>query len=328
MISSKIDHFHIKAPESISPEPCEGEIWEIKGSASWEKTESYDGNYFIKKHHVNVDSASIILSQNPVGFKSFIADTPHFKGVGPKVAERLWAKFGPETYNILKYQELSKLLEVEGLGESSAQSLITGYKKFSYLKYSTFFTKHEIPVKIQKNIYKFKGVADGSLIERDGVKFDPNPVNMINENPYTLRTFGMAFHQNDRIARRHFYVKDDDPRRLTAAIVECLTANGRQGHTIALHKQLITPLRDLFHQNESLVTKALSQAYDKRAFIIYPDSDVYQFTPTYIMENVVAKRLLKLNNQSEIYNEAVDVSRLMLSCIRCAALPLRATALI
>ena len=284
------------------------EIWEIQGSATWENKASHDGNYLVKQHYVNADSAKIILPENPVGFKSFIADTPHFKGVGPKVAENLWKKFKGETYNILKDAELSKLLTVDGLGEASAKSLITGYKKFSYLKYSTFFTKNEIPVKIQKRIYKFKGVADGSLIERDGVKFDPNPVNLINENPYTLSTFGMSFHQNDRIAKKHFDVKDDDPRRFTAAIIQCLTDHGKKGHTISSHKQLITPLRDLFHQNESLVTKALSQAYDKRAFIIYPDSGVYQFTPTYIMENVVAKRLLKLNNQGEMYNEAEDAA--------------------
>ena len=321
-VTSKIDFYEIKAQETISPDPSEGEIWEIKGSATWEHQTSHDGNYLIKKHYLNADSAKLILPQNPVGFKSFIADTPHFKGVGPKVADNLWNKFKAETYSILKNKELSKLLTVDGLGERSAKSLITGYKKFSYLKYSTFFTKNEIPVEIQKRIYKFKGVADGSLIKIDRVKFDPNPVNLINENPYTLSTFGLSFQKNDRIAKKHFDVKDDDPRRLTAAIIQCLTAHGKKGHTISLHKQLITPLRDLFHQNESLVTKALSQAYDKRAFIIYPDTGVYQFTPTYVMENVVAKRLLKLNNQGEIYNEDEDAA--CVSAFQAAKYPLEA----
>ncbi len=310
MVSSKIDHYKIIASESISPEPNEGEIWEIKGSASWEQEKSYDGNYFIKKHHVNVDTAKIILSQNPVGFKSFIADTPHFKGVGPQIADNLWEKFKGETYNILKNEELSKLLTVDGIGKKSAESLITGYKKFSYLKYSTYFTKHEIPVKIQKRIYKFKGVADGSLIQSEvgGIKFDPNPVNLINENPYTLITFGMSFLQNDRIAKKHFDIKDGDHRRLTAAVTECLTKHAKKGHTITHHKQLASPLRELLRYNEPLVVKALSQAYDKRAFIIYPDSGIYQFTPTYIMENVVAKRLLKLHNMGEMYDEAEDAA--------------------
>ena len=30
--------------------------------------------------------------------------------------------------------------------------------------------------------HKFKGLADGTLMEIDGVKFDPNPVNMIHGN--------------------------------------------------------------------------------------------------------------------------------------------------
>ena len=125
---------------------------------------------------------------------------------------------------------------------------------------------------------------------------------------------------NDRIAKKHFDIKDDDPRRLTAAVTQCLTLHTKEGHTIARHEQLITPLRDLLHQNEKLVTKALSQAYDKRAFIIYPDSGIYQFTPTYIMENVVAKRLLKLHSQGEIYNEAEDAA--CVKAFKSAPLPL------
>lgn len=63
-VTSKIDHYTIKAPNTISPEPCEGEIWYIEGGASWEKVKSYDGNYFIKKHHVIADTAKIICSSS------------------------------------------------------------------------------------------------------------------------------------------------------------------------------------------------------------------------------------------------------------------------
>lgn len=302
-ILSKIDYYTIKAPNTISPEPCEGEIWAIIGDASYEETESFDGNYFIKKHHVVVATAEIILSNNPVGFKSFIADTPHFEGIGIATAEKLWQTFGSNIYQILEEKNLSKLLTVKGLGNSSAVSLITGYDKFSYLKYSKFFTQYEIPVPIQKRIYKFKGVTDGSLIEKGGIKFDPDPSLMITKNPYSLSIFGMTFNQNDRIAKKHFGIKDSDPRRLIAAVTQCLRKHTSNGHTIAINKQLVKPLKDMLRCNE-LVSKALAGAYDRRAFIIYPDSGVYQFTPTYIMENVVAKRFLKLHNKGETYNES------------------------
>lgn len=302
-VLNKINHYTMKAPETISPEPCEGEIWSIKGNASWENAKSYDGNYFIKKHHVNVTDANIILSKNPVGFKSFIADTPHFVGIGISTAEKLWKKFGSNIYDILKQKKLTELLTIKGLGEASAKSLITGFEKFSYLKYSKFFTEHEIPVPVQKRIYKFKGVADGSIAEIDGIKFDPNPVTMIKENPYSLCNFGMSFGQCDRIAKKHFEIKEDDKRRLSVAVALCLKEHTSKGHTIALHKQIVTPLRVMLRYNEDLVVKALSGGYDKRNFIIYPDTGVYQYTPTYIMENVVAKRLMKLHNQGETYNE-------------------------
>lgn len=306
--TSKIDLYTVKARETISPEPCEGEIWSIKGMASFEQTKSHNGKYFIKKHHVIVDEAKMILPKSPIGFKSFIADTPHFSGIGTGIAEILWKKFKSDIYNILKKRDLSKLLTVKDLGKTSAISLVAGFEKFNYLKYSKFFTKHEIPVSIQKKIYKFKGVNDGTLIERYGIKFDPNPAVMIKENPFSLSNFGMSFHMNDRIAKKHFNIKGDDTRRLTAAVTQCITAHAKNGHTIVLHKQLITPLRELLRYNEDLVIKALSQAYDKRAFIIYSDSGAYQYTPTYVMENVVAKRFLKLHAQGEVYNEAEDAA--------------------
>lgn len=304
-VTSKIDLYTVKARETISPEPCEGEIWSIKGMASFEQTKSHNGKYFIKKHHVIVDEAKMILPKSPIGFKSFIADTPHFSGIGPRIAENLWKKFKSDIYNILKKRDLSKLLTVKDLGKTSATSLVAGFEKFNYLKYSKFFTKYEIPVSIQKKIYKFKGVNDGTLIERYGIKFDPNPAVMIKENPFSLSNFGMSFHMNDRIAKKHFNIKDDDTRRLTAAVIQCIKTRTKGGHTIVLQKQLMTPLRELLRYNEDLVIKALSQAYDKRSFIIYPYG-AYQLTPTYIQENVVAKRFLKLHAQGKVYNEKED----------------------
>jgi exodeoxyribonuclease V alpha subunit len=132
---SKIDYYTLVAEDTIFPEPCEGEIWSVRGCATWEESPSFDGNYTIKKHHVNIEETVRILSKNPIGFKSFIADTPHFKGVGIATANKLWDKFGDETYKILEDKDLARLMTIKGLGEESAVSLITGYDKFSYLKH-------------------------------------------------------------------------------------------------------------------------------------------------------------------------------------------------
>ena len=311
-VLSKINYYRIKTPNTISPEPSEGEVWSIKGGATYEEAPSFDGKYFIKKHNVNVAKAELILSKNPIGFKSFIADTPHFVGVGLAMAENLWEKFKEETYQILEDKNLAKLMTVKGIGKESAISLITGFEKFSYLKYSKFFTEYEIPVAIQKRIYKFNGFADGSIIKKKranfDIEFDTDPTILIKANPYSLSTFGMSFELNDRIAKKHFKIADYDPRRLIAAVTQVIRKHASKGHTIAHHHQLAAPLRKMLNYDELLVKKALDGAYDKKAFIIYPHSRVYQFTPTYIMENVVAKRLLKLHSHGEIYNEEEDAA--------------------
>lgn len=307
-VLNKINYYTIKLSDTIFPEPSEGEIWSITGEASYEEAASFDGNYFIKKHHINADaiSAKLILSNNPVGFKSFIADTPHFKGVGISTAERLWQAFGEDVYRVLETKDLSKLLTVNHLGKESAISLITGYEKFSFLKHSKFFTEHGIPSQIQKRIYKFKGVNNRTL-EFDDIEVDADPTKLIKENPYSLSLFGMTFQANDKLAKTHFNVNDNDERRLVAAVTQCLRKHATKGHTVASNKDIRKRLKELLHCDE-LVNKALNGAYDKNAFIIYPDSGKYQFTPTFIMENVVAKRFLNLHAQGEKYEEAEDTA--------------------
>jgi len=298
-----VNYYTIKLSDTIFPEPSEGEIWSVAGEASYEEVTSFDGNYFIKKHYINANAntAKLILSKNPIGFKSFIADTPHFKGVGISTAERLWQAFGENVYKVLEEKNLAKLLTVKRLGKESAISLITGYEKFSFLKYSKFFTDYGIPSQIQKRIYKFKGVNNRQL-EFDDIEVDIDPTKYIKENPYSLSLFGMTFQANDKLAKKYFNVKNDDERRLISAVTQCLRKHAVKGHTVASNKEIKTQLNQLLHCDE-LVNKALRGAYDKKAFIIYPDSGKYQFTPTYIMENVVAKRLLKLHSHGEIYNE-------------------------
>ncbi|TWX67150.1 AAA family ATPase [Colwellia demingiae] len=306
-VLSKIDYYTIKAPDTISPDPHEGEIWSIKGNASYEETPSFDGKYYIKKHHVNVVKAELILSKNPIGFKSFIADTPHFKGIGLSTAEKLWQEFGENIYQILENKDLAKLMTLKGLGKISAVALITGFEQFSYLKYSKFFTEHDIPVAIQKRIYKFNGVTDGSLVKKEDIEFDPDPTVLIKSNPYSLSTFGMDFKLNDRIAKVHFDITDCDTRRLVAAVVEVMRKHASKGHTVAHRSQLIKPLKEMLGSDD-LASKALEGGYDKKAFIIYPKSGMYQFTSTYIMENTVVKRLLKLHELGEIYDEVEDAA--------------------
>ena len=147
------------------------------------------------------------------------------------------------------------------------------------------------------------------LLDSDGsLEVDPDPTTLIKENPYSLNIFGLSFSENDRIAKKYFKITNGDPRRLIAAVTQCIRNHAKNGHTIIHHKQLIAPLREMLRYDEPLVIKALAGAYDKKAFIIYPETDVYQPISTYIMENVVAKRFLKLHAQGEIYNEAEDAA--------------------
>lgn len=299
-VESKIDYYSVKLRNTVSPEPSIGEIWHVTGMASVEEAPSFDGNYIIKNHTVAGTKAELILSQNPIGFKSFIASTKHFKGIGTSMADKLWRAFGSDIYSILKNKDKASLLTVKGISDISAESLITGFKKFAYLKYAPFFTEKEIPIAIQNRMFKFKGLADGSLIQTKEVEFSRDPKTLIENDPYSLSLFGLPFAENDKIAKKHFNIKDNDPRRLIAAVTQTLREHNSKGNTIGLRGNLMGPLKKML-LSKDLAEAALSVGYDKRAFVVYPGTDVYQFTPTYIMENVVALRLLNLQRQGEMF---------------------------
>jgi exodeoxyribonuclease V alpha subunit len=145
-------------------------------------------------------------------------------------------------------------------------------------------------------------------MKKDNIEFNPDPTIMIKEDPYSLSTFGMDFKMIDRIAKKHFKIENCDPRRLTSIVTQALRALTSKGNTAVYPSQLRNQVRKIVDDDNEQVSRALTCSYDKRAFIVYPDSGVYQFTPNFIMENTVAKRFLKLYSQGEIYNEEEDAA--------------------
>jgi exodeoxyribonuclease V alpha subunit len=301
---SSIDFYFIKAHEDkLSIDLTVGQIWTVTGDAKFEEKPSHNGNYTIKEHTIDdVQKCSIILPKSSQGFVEFIANDKQFVGIGPQKAPKLWKEFGSTIFDILESKDVKTLQKV--LTEQSAVKLIEGYEKYSYLKYSVWLADKNIPLSVQKRIFKFTSAGNnGERTNQEGMTYNVDPIKLIKDNPYALSTFGLPFKETDLIAKNHFDIGAHDERRLIAAVTDALRKHISKGHTVAQHHDIQAPIKALLGCKE-LASKALSGAYDKRAYIIYPETGCYQFTPTYVMENVVAKRLLKLKNIPSQYNEA------------------------
>ena len=281
----------------------EGQIWTIKGDIGTEVKLSHNGNY--KQNHHTIYRITNFKPILPVGnkaFVDFIEKDKEFQGIGPKKAKSLWKEFGVDIFNILKHKDLKKLTK-KILSPKSAVSLIEGFKKYGNLKHAMWFTEKGIPGSIQRKIFKFDTSFEHdtrSYIEREEFSYDPREI--LEANPYLLITFGLAFKEADSIAKKHFKIEVKDQRRLQGAVAYALQKWSAEGHTVAERSDIFKPIMRLLG-NSQLAAQALMNGYNKKDFILYFDTGVYQRTPLYVMENVVARRLLKLKHGA-MFNDA------------------------
>jgi len=82
------------------------------------------------------------------------------------------------------------------LSQKSSESLLKGFEKYSNLKYATWLTEKEIPLYIQKRLFKVHGEES---------------IKLIKANPYHLVTFGMNFKAVDALTFKHFTATSDEP---------------------------------------------------------------------------------------------------------------------
>jgi exodeoxyribonuclease V alpha subunit len=294
------NYYYVTISESKMPMfPVEGQIWKIiDGESVVTEKSSFSGRY-VEKHHAISDAGefSCILPKSCRSFIEFIArDKKAFKGIGSAKAEALWNTFGSRIFKILEEKDTKILTEI--LTSKAASNMVAGYEKYGYLKYASMLTSKGIPLTVQHRIFRFERRERDFRKDIKGNSYSVNPLDIIKNNPYLLHTsFGLSFTETDKIAAAHYDIQPTDSRRLIAAVTAVLKLRTQQhGHTIASPHQLKPALKVLLGGDQKMAEMALQSGYDQAAFIIYQPSGYYQRTPIYVMENVVALRLLKLNS--------------------------------
>ena len=299
--ASNSEFYNVSVPtDSLVITPGKGQIWSLKGFAHVEVKQS-KRHPSLNDKHISLHrpkKCTFILPQHAKSFVDFIAG---FDRIGDKIAERLWSKFQLKTFNVLENKDTEQLETVEGVTPKKASILVDGYEKFGNLKYATWLTQKKIPVEIQRQVFRLKQTIENE----NGVKVEVDPTTMIEQNPYSLMSFGLNFTKTDKIARIQFNIPKTDPGRLVAAVSGALQAHARNGHTIASTKDLMGKLSsDRLLGWEEQAKHAINQAYTNKEFIYDLNNDTYQYTPIYLWENVVALRLLKLkqHRDGELYH--------------------------
>ncbi len=283
-VSVKID------PNSLPVQPALGQHWSVKGARSIGPIST--GDCQMQQHtYENPVQIECQLPESGEQLIQFISKEKDFKGIGESKARELWRLLGKEFHIILRHdspESRDRLRSV--LSEDSIDALFAGYAKYTNLSHCNWMSQRKIPASVQQRLLKHHG---------------ENSIQAIQENPYLLIGFGMSFDQVE-LSLTHWQlkrgIKANDPQRLSAALEISLRKEIEKGHTFTNHSSLRPHLNKLL-KDSSLVSQAFAAGHDKAQFILNPTSRTYHPTAQLLMENVVAKRLIALITQKDLFDE-------------------------
>ncbi|MDD3946419.1 MAG: ATP-dependent RecD-like DNA helicase [Clostridia bacterium] len=225
-----------------------------------------------------------------------------FRGVGEITADAIVGHFGLKTLEILE-KTPERLREVRGIGAAKAREIAESFRNHSEMQNTLLFLqKHGISMGQSLKIYRCYGDDARELIT---------------ENPYRLveDIEGIGFLTADKIAEKLGVEQDSDFRIMAAVTHTLLEAAGRQGHTCLPEEKLLSQTAKLIHAESSDRIKSclpFMQINDKIKFYRYKEEDrqaskgAWALSINYNLENSIAAKLLKLNNEAQELDINID----------------------
>lgn len=268
-----------------------GQWWQVKGKR-WQYERVVNGYKITESQIVAGDLNLMQLSGEHI--VTFMAESEDFQGIGLVKARKLWDSFHGALYDILDRGDVATLATV--LTEESAQQVIGAWALHGDTRTLQWLQKSGFDVAVGRKVIAYFGAEAQDKLEED---------------PYRLLSFCATWQQVDALARNHFKVAEDDPRRLKGAVEEALYRVFAEGHTVAPMPMLVTRLESVLSgfQWRDLVRDALASGLTNGSYVLGAGDNVHLIGPL-IMETGVARfvadRLLPENNAPLLDSARID----------------------
>lgn len=219
------------------------------------------------------------------------------KGIGPKFAKLIVAKFGLDTFNVIE-SEPDKLLEVYGIGKGRVAKIQASWEKQKDIKdIMVFLQGHGVSSTYAAKIYK---------------QYGKESIEKVQANPYCLANdiWGIGFKTADGIAEKLGYEKND-LRRCRSGIFYTLNKLSDDGHVYSEREQLIKSAKELLQADEGPIITALDDMIAKEDLIL--DEEAIFLPPFYYAEVGVANRLKRLLEDStgNLFDGTLDIEEIV-----------------
>lgn len=193
----------------------------------------------------NIKSCKVAAPSTQAGLEKYLG-SGLIKGVGPTMAERIVAKFGEETFEILD-NDPNKLLEVEGIGEKKIVTIVSSWTEQREIRdVMLFLQSYGIGSGYAMRVFKQYGSAS---------------ILVLKENPYRLAIdiFGIGFVTADKIATSMGF-STDSPLRIRAGVLHIMTQFVGEGYVYVPLKELASKVGEILSVPTELAEKGIEDA--------------------------------------------------------------------
>ena len=253
-----------------------GQWWKVSGEAS-ERSMQVNG-YRVTEWQVEA-SGAVLVRPSGEHIVSFLAENPAFERIGEVKARKLWDAFGATLYEALDAADVGTLATV--LTPESAAQVAAAWALYGDSRTLQWLQAEGFDLAMGRKVLQFFGRETPEMLQQD---------------PYRLLSFSASWRQVDALARSHFGVQADDPRRLQGAIEEACYRVFAAGHTTALSSTLMDYLQGVLGSQtttfrwRNLIPTALSQGLTNGSFVV----GLHGVQPlgAMVMEEQVAKAVI------------------------------------
>lgn len=250
-----------------------GQWWKVAGELSKRVLEV--NGFQVAETQIDASSA-VLLRPSGEHIIAFMADSPAFEGIGQVKARKLWEAFGERLYEQLDAGNVAELATV--LTPESATQVVAAWAQYGDSRTLQWLQAQGFDLALGRKVLQF---------------FGPDTAQKLEEDPYRLLSFCATWRQTDALARTHFGVAADDPRRLQGAIEEACYRVFAAGHTSVLSANLMDVLQGVLGAQtktfrwRNLIPAALSQGLSNGSFVVGPHG--VQPLGAMVMEREVAQ---------------------------------------
>ena len=224
------------------------------------------------------DTLTCVAPTSVEGIRRFLS-SGLIRGIGPKLAEAIVARFGSDTVDILDHRP-DRLREVPKVGAKKCAQI---RRSWSEQRQS-----HETMIYLQS-----QGIGAGQAA-RIWRRYGPDAIAIVKRNPYRLAedVRGIGFLTADQIALRMGIARDSE-LRAEAGLLHCLkTAAEDGGHVYLRQSELLLSANDALGISVERLSEALTA--DAQRGVVTLEEDRVYLAEAYADEVSVAHRLAAL----------------------------------